>query len=199
LRLHRTEFGEIDLRQRRQIEADAAGCARKPRQFGFDERLHVSRRIRPLGPLPVTAPRSTPRSRASAAPKGRRESIRPSLRRPAPTPRSQGGAARGAAGCGDAGLVTAEGAAGSAAGADAATAAVAGVRGSRLRRAGFQRQHQRALRHLVTNLDLDFPDQPAAGAGIFQRRLVGLDRNQRIFSGDAVAGLHSTSVIGTSW
>ena len=62
----------------------------------------------------------------------------------------------------------------------------------RLRRAGgtgFELHDDRALAHLVAQLDPDFPDRAADGRGHVHRRLVGFERDERILRLHHVAGL----------
>ena len=55
-------------------------------------------------------------------------------------------------------------------------------------RIGIQRHDQRAFRYLVADFDPEFFHNAGGGRGHFQRRLVRLKREQRIFRLDVVAG-----------
>ncbi len=75
LRLDRPELGEIDRRQRRQVEARARRRRQRPRgraSAGLTNACTSSLRMRPSGPLPFTLPRSTPSSRAKRRTTGSR-------------------------------------------------------------------------------------------------------------------------------
>ena len=73
-----------------------------------------------------------------------------------------------------------------------------GGRGGRLSRGGsggrrlraFQLQDWRSLADLVADLDHDLRDHARRGRGNFHRRLVGFERDQRVFRLDAVSNLH---------
>ncbi len=56
--------------------------------------------------------------------------------------------------------------------------------------AGGQLQDQTALRDAVADLDGDFRDRAGGGRGDVHRRLVALQRDQRLFRGDGIARLH---------
>ncbi len=62
---------------------------------------------------------------------------------------------------------------------------------------GVQRQ-QRALAHLVADLDLDLADDARFRRGHVERRLVAFERQDDLFLGDGLPGLMFNSTIGTS-
>ena len=59
----------------------------------------------------------------------------------------------------------------------------------RRRRRTFDRRQQRALAHLVADLDLDLADHACFRRRNVERRLVAFERENHIFLGDGLAGL----------
>ena len=53
----------------------------------------------------------------------------------------------------------------------------------------FEHQDQGALGYLVPGLDLEFPDSARLRRGYLQRRLVGLERDQRIVGLEGLTSL----------
>ncbi len=56
-------------------------------------------------------------------------------------------------------------------------------------RCALDRRQQRALAHLVADLDLDLADHAGFRRGHVERRLVAFERENHIFLGDGLAGL----------
>ncbi len=164
----------------------AAGAAGRASAC-FTNAWMSSLRMRSLGPVPLTLPRFTPSSRA----KRRTAGLACARAKPASStgPWASAGAAAGAgAGVGAGAAVRAwtAGAAGCAAGAGAGSgfgaAAAAGL-------LGVQGQNDDALGDFVTQLDAQLLDHARERGRHLHRRLVALQRDQRVLRLDCIAGL----------
>ena len=198
LRLDRPELGEIDLRQRRQVEAEPAAAA-APRgcaSAAFTNACTSSLRMRPFGPLPLTLAEIDAELAREAA--HRRAGVRFGETRfvdwrggcrgargaaGAAAPRARRGAAAGAAAA-----RSRRGAAGAGCGLPARPSA---RRRSQPPSADFEASARaRPCETLSPTLTLHLLHHAARRRGHFHRRLVDSSVIERVLGLDAVARLH---------